>query len=79
MFRVWRNRRGDLMSSIDNAIADIKRQLRSESKSDLIRQWVALYAQVTQLLVENDKLKKELEALQPKTESNDAPEGSKND
>ena len=30
---------------LENAIADMKRQLRSESKSTLIKQWVSLYAQ----------------------------------
>jgi hypothetical protein len=46
--------------SIDNAVADMKRQLAKESKNNLIRQWIGLYAQVVQLAQENEKLKSQL-------------------
>lgn len=44
--------------SLGNAIADMKRQLRSESKSELIRQWIGLYAKAALLQKEVDELKK---------------------
>jgi hypothetical protein len=47
---------------IDNAVADMKRQLRGESKSNLIRQWIGLYAQVIQLGQENSRLKQLMSA-----------------
>lgn len=49
-----------MSQNLENAIADMKRQLRTESKSALIRQWIGLYAQVIQLSEENQKLKVQL-------------------
>lgn len=46
------------MSNLDNALADLKRQLRAESKGYLIKSWIGLYAQNVQLLQENENLKK---------------------
>ena len=37
---------------LENAISDLKRQLRAESKSYLIKTWIALYAQNVQYLQE---------------------------
>ena len=55
-----------MSQSIENAIADMKRQLRTESKSYLIRTWIGLYAQVVQLTKEIEVLKNQ------KTESSDS-------
>jgi hypothetical protein len=48
---------------IETAIADMKRQLRAESKNELIRTWLLLYAQKVFLEIENDKLKSKLSEL----------------
>ena len=55
-----------MSQSIENAVADMKRQLRTESKSYLIRTWIGLYAQVVQLTKEIEVLKNQ------KTESSDS-------
>lgn len=36
------------MSNLDQAIADMKRQLRLESKAYLVKSWIGLYAQNVQ-------------------------------
>ena len=51
------------VTNLENAIADMKRQLRAESKASLIRQWIGLYAQVVQLEKENETLKEENKKL----------------
>ena len=55
------------MANLENAIADMKRQLAKESKNSLIRQWIGLYAQVIQLTQENLALKKALGEQQTNT------------
>ena len=48
------------MTKLDLAIADLKRQLRAYSKSDLIKNVIALQAQVLRLAWELDELKLKL-------------------
>ena len=55
------------MANLENAIADMKRQLAKESKNSLIRQWIGLYAQVIQLNQEIETLKKALGEKQTNT------------
>lgn len=46
--------------NLENAIADVKRQLRTESKSELIRKFIGLYAQMVGLQFEIRNLKEQL-------------------
>ena len=63
----------NMSQNLDNAVADMKRQLRQESKSYLIRTWIGLYAQVIQLSKQTENLIKEIEVLKnQKTGSGDS-------
>jgi regulator of replication initiation timing len=69
-------------SKFDNAIADMKRQLRAEPKSELIRTWLALYAQKVMLEIENDNLRNKLNETTrsgDRAEQGQEPKGSLND
>lgn len=48
-------------------LAQFKRELRSLSKNEMIRSYVAQYAETVKLSVQIDKLKKQIKALQPET------------
>lgn len=64
------------LQNIENAVADVKRQLRAESKSEIIRQWIALYAQTVNLAEENQKLQKQIDKLK---QAQEASKEQKND
>lgn len=54
---------------LENAIADMKRQLRAESKSYLIKSWIGLYAQVIQQVKEIERLNEIIKSNKPNTEA----------
>lgn len=58
---------------LENAVADVKRQLRLESKSDLIKRVIWLHSQAVRQQLIINKLTKQLnELLKPNTESSDS-------
>ncbi len=63
--------------ALENAISDMKRQLRAESKSYLIRTWIALYAQTINQAKEIENLKNKLSSQTQATEASASESESK--
>ncbi len=62
-------------TKLENAISDMRRQLRGESKSEIIRQWIGLYAQVIQLTKELNAIRE----FNKKRDEASASEGKKDE